>query len=59
MSRKQKDEECNAGIVRQAGRYSSQDIHRAIFPHGAPGRKMLEEFDRVVRRYMKKKHARR
>jgi len=46
-------------IVRKAGRYTSEDIHRAIFPPGAPASKKVEEFDKGVRRYMKKKHARR
>lgn len=59
MARKQKDEEGDAVIARKAGRYSSQDIHRAIFPHGAAGQKKVEEFDKGVRRYMKKKQARR
>jgi antitoxin PrlF len=53
------DEEGDAVIVRKAGRYSSEDIHRAIFPKGAPDTKKLEEFDKGVRRYMKNKHARR
>ena len=53
------DEEGDAVIVRKAGRYTSEDIHRAIFPRGAPVSKKVEEFDKGVRRYMKKKHARR
>jgi AbrB family looped-hinge helix DNA binding protein len=53
------DEEGDAVVVRKAGRYTSQDIHRAIFPHGTPAPKKIEKFDEGVRRYMKKKHARR
>jgi AbrB family looped-hinge helix DNA binding protein len=53
------DEEGGAVVVRKAGRYTSEDIHRAIFPRAAPAPKKLEEFDKGVRRYMKKKHARR
>ena len=53
------DEEGDAVIVRKAGRYSSEDIHRAIFSQEAPAPKKLDEFDKGVRRYMKKKHARR
>ena len=53
------DEEGYAVIVRKAGRYSSQDIHRAIFSEGTPVPKKVEEFDKGVRRYMKSKHARR
>jgi antitoxin PrlF len=53
------EEEGDAVIVRKAGRYSSEDIHRAIFPEGTPTPKNLEDFDKGVRRYMKDKHARR
>ena len=53
------DEEGDAVIVRKAGRYSSEDIHRAVFLKGAPTPKKIEKFDEGVRRYMKKKHARR
>ncbi len=53
------EEEGDAVVVRKAGRYTSEDIHRAIFPRRAPVSKKVEEFDKGVRRYMKKKHARR
>lgn len=53
------DEEGDVVIVRKAGRYTSEDIHRAIFPRGKPAAKKVEEFDKGMRRYMKKKHARR
>jgi antitoxin PrlF len=51
------DEEGDSVIVRKAGRYSSEDIHRAIFSKGTPAPKKVEEFDKGVRRYLKKKHA--
>ena len=53
------DEEGDVVVVRKAGRYTSEDIHRAIFPQGTPASKKLEYFDKGVRPYMKKKHARR
>ena len=53
------DEEGDVVIVRKAGRYSSEDIHRAIFPKDAPTPKKLEGFDKGVRRYLKDKYARR
>jgi antitoxin PrlF len=53
------DEEGDAVIVRKAARYSSEDIHRAIFPKGSPTPKKLEDFDKGLRRYMKNKHAHR
>ena len=53
------DEEGDAVIVRKAGRYSSGEIHRAIFSKGDPAPKKLEQFDEGVQRLIKSKHARR
>jgi AbrB family looped-hinge helix DNA binding protein len=53
------DEEGDAVVVRKAGRYTSEDIHRAIFAQRRPAPKKVEAFDKGVRRYRKKKHARR
>ena len=53
------EEEGDAFVVRKAGRYTSKDIHRAIFARRTPTSKKIKEFDKGVRRYMKKKHARR
>ncbi len=51
------EEEGDAVVVSKAGRYTSEDIHRAIFPKEIPSSKIVEEFDKGVRRYMKKKHV--
>jgi AbrB family looped-hinge helix DNA binding protein len=53
------DEEGDAVVVRKAGRYSSEDIHRAIFSKHAPKRRKLGDFDKGILRHMKDKHARR
>jgi antitoxin PrlF len=53
------EEEGDAVVVRKAGRFSSEEIHRAIFPKRSPDRKKLEDFDKGVLRHMKAKHARR
>jgi AbrB family looped-hinge helix DNA binding protein len=45
-------------VVRRAGRYSSEDIHRALFPE-APEPRSLEELKEGVRHYVKSRHARR
>ncbi|HEY7559627.1 MAG TPA: hypothetical protein VIH18_32990 [Candidatus Binatia bacterium] len=52
-------EEGDAVVVRKAGRYTSEDIHRTIFAQRIPASKEGEELDKGVRRYIKKKHARR
>jgi len=49
----------DAVIVRRASRYTSEDIHGAIFQRGMPPFKKSEDFDHGVRRYMKKKRVRR
>jgi antitoxin PrlF len=45
-------------VVRRAGRYSSEDIHRAVFPR-PPKPKTVEEMKEGVRQHFKRKHARR
>jgi len=52
------DEEDGRIVVRRAGRYSSEDIHKALFDQ-PPKPKAATEMKAGVRRYMKKKHARR
>ena len=51
------EEEGDAVVVRKASQYTSEDIHRAIFSQGTPASNKVEEFDKGVRRYIKKKHA--
>jgi antitoxin PrlF len=46
-------------VVRRAGRYSSEDVHRALFPRKAPAARSVSEMKDGVRRYLKKRHARR
>ena len=52
-------EEGDTVVVRKAGRYSSEDIHRAVFGTQPTKAKKLADYDDGVRRYMKAKHARR
>jgi AbrB family looped-hinge helix DNA binding protein len=46
-------------VVRRAGRFTSEDIHRALFPEGPPKRRTLAELKEGLARQMRKKHARR
>lgn len=46
-------------VVRRAGRFSSEDIHRRLFPDGPPPVKTVEEMDEGIAASMRKKHARR
>jgi len=45
-------------VVRRASRFTSEDVHRALFEE-APEPKTLEELKDGVRRYVKSRHARR
>ncbi len=45
-------------VVRRVGLYTSEDVHRAVFPT-PPKARSLEELKDGVRRYMKGRHARR
>ena len=53
------DEEGGKIVVRRAGRYTSEDVHLALFPKGAPKPRPLEELKEGVRRYVRRRHARR
>lgn len=44
-------------IVRRAGKFSSEDIHRALFTSGAPSRKSAKELKEGIRRSVRKRHA--
>lgn len=45
-------------VVRRASRYTSQDIHRQLFPEGAAD-KGRTEIKAGIRKYVRKRHARR
>lgn len=50
------NEEGDHVIVRKAGRYSSEDIHHALFSK-SPSRHSVDQLKAGIRRYMKKRHA--
>jgi antitoxin PrlF len=51
-------EEGEKVVVRRAGRYTSEDVHRALFPKRAPRPRSVAQMKTGVRGYMKKRHAR-
>jgi antitoxin PrlF len=53
------DESGEQIVVRKAGRYSSEDVHRALFPEKPPAPRSLSELKDGVRQYIRKRHARR
>lgn len=52
------EEEGDKVVVRKARKFSSLDIHKAIFKT-PPKPHTLEEIDQAIARYIRKKHARR
>ena len=45
-------------VVRKAGRYSSEDIHQALFAKRPPKPRKLDELKEAVRQHIREKHAR-
>lgn len=50
------DEDGGNVVVRRAGRYSSEDVHRSLF-RATPKARPLEELKDGVRRHIRKRHA--
>ncbi|HEX2456720.1 MAG TPA: AbrB/MazE/SpoVT family DNA-binding domain-containing protein [Vicinamibacterales bacterium] len=50
------DEDGEQIVVRRAGRFSSEDLHRSIFPT-PPKRRTLRDLKEGVRRHMKRRRA--
>ena len=51
------DEQDGRVIVRRAGRYTSEEVHSALFPGEDPGQEPANVKD-AVRKYIRKRHAR-
>jgi AbrB family looped-hinge helix DNA binding protein len=46
-------------VVRRAGRYTSEDLHKAVFPEGRPRRRTGAAMKEGIRQRMRKRRARR
>ena len=53
------DEDRGRIVVRRAGRYTSEDLHRALFPERPPRTRSLETLKKGIGQYIKGRHARR
>ena len=51
------DEDDGQIIVRRGGRYTSEEVHKALFPK-SPKPRTLAEMKEGIRQYMKRRHAR-
>jgi len=52
------DQQDEAIVVRRAGRFTSEEVHRALFPEPVPV-KSSSDLKEGIRKYIRKKHARR
>lgn len=53
------DEKNDEVIVRRAGRYTSQDVHAALFPDAEVGQAVSTSVKEGIRKHIRLKHARR
>jgi AbrB family looped-hinge helix DNA binding protein len=51
------DEEGEKIVVRRVGRYTSEDVHKAVFAR-PPKRRTLAELKNGIRKHVKNRHAR-
>ena len=53
------EEEGDKIVVRRSGRFTSEDIRRALFPEGPPKRRTLKELKEGIAEYVRERYARR
>ena len=53
------DEDGDRIVVRRSARFTSEDIHRALFPERAPKPRTVDDMKEGVRRRVRERHARR
>jgi antitoxin PrlF len=52
------DDEGGKIVVRRAGKYTSLDIHKVLFPDGPPKRRTLKELKQGIEDYIMEQHER-
>jgi AbrB family looped-hinge helix DNA binding protein len=52
------EEEGDKIVVRRAGRFSSEDIHQALFGTRTPETRSVDELTEGIRQYARKRYAR-
>jgi antitoxin PrlF len=53
------DQEGDNIVVRRSGKYSSEDIHRVLFPDGPPKRVSIKDMKEAIGRGIAERYARR
>ena len=52
------DEEGDKIVVRRSARFTSEEIHRALFPERPPKSRTVDEMKEGIRRHARERHAR-
>ena len=52
------DQEGDRIVVRKAGKFTSDDVHRVLFPKGPPKGKTLAKLKEGIKRHIRGRHAR-
>jgi AbrB family looped-hinge helix DNA binding protein len=53
------DEDGGHIVIRRAGRYTSEDLHKAVFPERTPRQRTVAEMKEGIRQRTRRRHARR
>ena len=53
------DDDGETVVVRRAGRYTSEEIHRALFPEGLTAQRSLSDLKEGIREHVRRRYARR
>jgi antitoxin PrlF len=53
------DQEGGKIVVRRSARFTSEDVHRAVFPERRPKPRSLDQMREGIRRRIRRRHARR
>lgn len=53
------DEEGDKIVVRRSARFSSEDIHRALFPNRAPKSRTVDDMKKGIQQRVRERYARR
>jgi antitoxin PrlF len=53
------DEDGDKIVVRRSARFTSEDIHRALFPERVPKARTVDDMKEGIRRRARERHARR
>ena len=54
----ERNEDGETVVVRRAARFSSEDIHRALFPARAPEPRTVDEMKQGIGQHVRNRHAR-